>query len=380
MTAAAQALWLFTVAALGTTCGRSGPPSAPNPTLDVDAMAITAPAGFAWRGMTFAHEGYDGIRGYGGEATDASLDSLARLRVDALAIVPYTFMRDAGTPAPLPIPDRLGSETDAAVVAAIARTHARGWRVLLKPQIWLRDGWPGSIDFATDADWEAFLGHYRTWIMHYARMAARHDVEALCIGTELTHATLEHPEFWRKLIAEIRAVYPGTLTYAANWGEEFEGITFWAELDAMGLNGYYPLSPKPDPTDAELLAGAQSWLRMAEGASVAAKRPLWLTEIGYRSVARAWQNPHAGVDGRAADTLAQARCYAALFRAASASERLEGMFIWKWPSFMGYGQGDRTSRWHGDASTEFAPSAPVSADLVRRFYGNAEAPAPPVVE
>ncbi len=366
MTTAAQGLWLLPVVLLASMCRRAAPESPAGP--DATAVDIAAPAALAWRGMTFAHEGYDGIRGYGGEATEASLDSLARLHVDAIAIVPYTFMRDARTPAALPIPDRLGSETDEAVIAAIRKVHTRGWRVLLKPQIWLRDGWPGSIDFDEEADWEAFLGHYRTWMLHYAQMAAAEDVAALCIGTELTYATLEHPAFWRKLIAEIRTVYPGTLTYAANWGEEFEGIAFWAELDAIGLNGYYPLSPKPDPTDAELLQGAQTWMRMADEVSAQAGRPLWLTEVGYRSVTRAWQNPHAGVDGRAADTVAQARCYAALLRAASESERLEGIFLWKWPSFMGYGQGEREGRRHGDASTEFAPSAPVSADLVRRFY------------
>ncbi len=379
MTSAAQGLWLLSVLSLASTCRRATPEA--EVALDIASIEVQAPEAFAWRGMTFAHEGYDGVHGYGGSATEASLDSLGNLHVDALAIVPYTFMRDAGTPTPLPIPEELGGETDAAVVAAIAQTHRRGWRVLLKPQIWLRNGWPGSIDFADDdADWGAFLAHYRTWIMHYAELAAAHDVEALCIGTELTQATLRHPEFWRKLITDVRAVYPGTLTYAANWGEEFEGITFWSELDAIGLNGYYPLSPKPDPSDAELLAGARAWMRMADAVSAEAGKPLWLTEVGYRSVAQAWQNPHAAVDGRAADTLAQARCYAALLRAASESEHLRGIFIWKWPSFLGYGQGERKGRWHGDASTEFAPSAPVSADLVRRFYGKREAPTPPAVK
>ncbi len=375
MTAAAQGLWLLTIVLLASMCRRAAPELQPSPTAGIDlaTLEVVAPADFTWRGMTFAHEGYDGIRGYGGEATRASMDSLARLSVDALAIVPYTFMRDAHRPAALPIPDRKGGETDDAVIAAIAQTHRKGWRVLLKPQIWLRDGWPGSIDFDTAEDWDAFHEYYHTWMMHYARLAAAHEVEALCIGTELTQATLRHPEFWRKLITDVRAVYPGIVTYAANWGEEFEGITFWSELDALGLNGYYPLSPKPDPTDAELLEGAQAWMRMADASAATADKPLWLTEIGYRSVTQAWQNPHAGVDGRASDTLAQARCYAALFQAAAESEHLEGIFIWKWPSYLGYGIGDNVHPvWGGDAAREFAPSAPVSADLVRRFYGNSE--------
>ena len=100
--------------------------------------------------MTFAHEGYDGLTGYGGPSVGPSLDSLTRLDVDAVAIVPYTFMRDAHTPSALPIPDRLGAETDRAVRAAIDSAHARGLRVLLKPQIWVRDAWPGEIVFDSD--------------------------------------------------------------------------------------------------------------------------------------------------------------------------------------------------------------------------------------
>ena len=325
-----------------------------------------------YRGMTFAHEGYDGVHGYGGSASAASLDSLARLGVDALAIVPYTFMRAPDSPAALPIPQRLGTETDSAVAAAIRMAHARGWRVLLKPQIWMRDSWPGAIDFATDVEWAAFLAHYRTWLLHYADLAAAHRVDALCVGTELTRATLEHPGFWRELIAEVRTRYSGRLTYAANWGEEFERITFWADLDAVGLDAYYPLSPKPDPTDAELLAGAQSWMQVADSVSARAGRPLWLTEVGYRSAARAWQNPHAGPAGRAADPVAQRRCYRALARAAAQSPRLTGLFVWKWPSYLDHGRTndptDAPRHWRQDASTEFAPADPESARVLRSIY------------
>ena len=371
---------------LGPTCGRPTPETEapPTTTINVDAasLAIAPPPQLQWRGMTFAHEGYDGIRGYGGTDTEASLDSLAHLGVNAIAIVPYTFMRDAGTPAALPVPEQLGGETDASVIASIQQAHQRGWAAMLKPQIWVKDSWPGEIDFASAEDWSAWQDHYRTWILHYAQLAADHEAEALCIGTELTRAALEHPAFWRKLIEDTRAVYPGTITYAANWGQEFEGITWWDAVDVMGLNGYYPLSPKPAPTDAELLAGAEAWLSMAEALSRRVGRPWWLTEVGYRSVKQAWRNPHAEVAGRASDTLAQARCYAALFRAAADSERLQGTWIWKWPSYLGYGMtdGERTSRWYGDARTEFAPSAPVTADLVRAFYTDEKAPTPPVVK
>ena len=304
-----------------------------------------------WRGMTFSHEGYQGYNGYGGEMMIPSLDSLAKLQVNALSIIPYTFMRQPDQVAELWIPDREGMETDEAVIATIKETHRRGWKVLLKPQIWLRGSWPGAIDFPDEESWQAWLGHYRTWMLHYAQMAADHQVEALCIGTELSRATLEQPEFWRKLISEIRDIYPGKLSYAANWGEEFEQISFWSDLDALGLNGYYPLSKNPQATDVELLQGAQAWMRRADTISMRAGRPLWLTEIGYRWVEGAWIDPHAEPGGRNSDKEAQARCYQALLAAASESQRLNGMFVWEWPSYLGHGyeeQGhDAREAWTG---------------------------------
>ena len=271
----------------------TAPPSVPMPTKPL-------------RGMTFAHEGYRMHNGYGGEKIRPSLDSLARLNVNAIAVVPYTFMRNADKPTGLFIPDDGGSENDASVIYSIREAQRRGWSVMLKPQIWLGGGsWPGDVDFDTPEKWDTFFVNYKYWITHYALLAARENVTALCLGTELVQTTLKHPDRWRDIIRTVRKVYGGQLTYAANWGEEFEGLSFGDELDALGLNSYYPLSKSGHPTDAELLASARDWLRMAAARSREVGKPLWLTEVGYRSVADAWINPHAEPNDRPVDLTAR---------------------------------------------------------------------------
>ena len=326
------------------------------------AEAVALDSTFA-RGMTFAHEGYRGHNGYGGDLVGPSLDSLMRLGVNSVAIVPYTFMRSANSIDSLPVPRHYGAENDSAVRISITQARARGLRVMLKPQIWVRQAWPGEIDFTTEAEWDRFFNAYTAWMMHYARMAQDQGVESLCIGTELTQATLKYPQRWRALIADVRRAYDGTLTYAANWGQEFEQLTFWDALDVIGLNSYYPLSYTDAPTDAELEAGARQWMRMADSVSLAHDRPLWLTEVGYRSVARAWINPHADAGDRPADAVAQERCYQALATAARQSTHLRGMFIWKWPSYLGH----RESR-EGNA-TGFVPGGKPAGAVLRELYG-----------
>jgi hypothetical protein len=315
-------------------------------------------------GMTFAHEGYRIHNGYGGEKIKPSLDSLGKLNVNALAIVPYTFMRNPTTPTTLFIPSDAGQENDWATMCSAKEAHQRGWFTMLKPQIWVGGGhWPGDVDFGTDEDWNTFFANYTYWIMHYAALAEREQIGALCLGTELVKTTIKHPARWKEIIAKVRKVYGGQLTYAANWGEEFDGFTFWEDLDAIGLNSYYPLSKKDEPTDEELLAGAREWMNMAAEVSRKTGRPLWLTEVGFRSVDKAWTNPHAAGGDRNANGAAQARCFEALTIAANETPELKGMFIWKWPSFLG------RENWRGGGK-EFSVGGKPAAHVVGDFNGN----------
>jgi len=336
---------------------------------DILDFSISAPASRPMpttplSGMTFAHQGYRVHNGYGGEKIKPSLDSLAELNVNALAVVPYTFQRDPNKVGELPIGDSAGGENDWATACSLREAHTRGWFTMLKPQIWVgRGSWPGDIDFETEQEWDEFFDHYTYWILHYALLAEQEKAGALCIGTELRYTTLKHPERWREVIKKVRMVYGGQLTYAANWGEEFEGFSLWDDLDAIGLNSYYPISESDNPTDEDLLAGARRWIKMAQAVSRKFGKPLWLTETGYRSVTMPWKNPHAEAGERAADTRAQARCYEALLTAATETPELKGIFIWKWPSYLGADEGGRSS------GRNFSPGGKEAAGVLGDFYG-----------
>ncbi|WP_273446941.1 glycoside hydrolase family 113 [Neolewinella agarilytica] len=315
-------------------------------------------------GMTFAHQGYRVHNGYGGEKIKPSLDSLAELNVNALAIVPYTFQRDPNKVGDLPIGDSAGGENDWATACSIREAHSRGWFTMLKPQIWVgRGSWPGDIEFETEEEWDDFFERYTYWILHYALLAEKEKVGALCIGTELRYTTLKHPERWREVIRKVRMVYGGQVTYAANWGDEFEGFTFWDELDAIGLNSYYPISDSDTPTDEELLTGARRWMKLAQAVSQKTGKPLWLTETGFRSVSTPWKNPHAEAGDRAPDQRAQARCYRALVTAADETPELKAIFIWKWPSYLGADEGSRSP------GRNFSPGGKEAAEVLAGFYG-----------
>lgn len=79
--------------------------------------------------------------------------------------------------------------------------------------------------------WDRWWWSYQRFAVHYARVASMRKVPSLTIGHALTR-TEAQPERWRALIAEVRDVYQGKLSYAAS-AESFDRVAFWDALDGV---------------------------------------------------------------------------------------------------------------------------------------------------
>ena len=145
----------------------------------------------------------------------------------------------------------------------------------------------------------------------------------------------KRPGQWRRIIAEVRAVYRGKLTYSANWYQEFEDVKFWDELDYIGIQAYFPLTDKTAPTVEELRRGWQSHVTAIEKIQRKYRKLVLFTEIGYQSKSAAaiapweWSRSYAVADG-AGDLQTQANCYEAFFQTFWNREWFAGSYIWKW--------------------------------------------------
>ncbi|TDT43755.1 hypothetical protein CLV90_2878 [Maribacter spongiicola] len=310
------------------------------------------------KGFNFAHEGYSIYNGYGSKKATESLLKQKNMGSNAMAIVPYTGINDINTPTPLHFSDNAGSENDDAIVHAVATASDMGMYTLLKPQIYVGGSWPGGIDMPTDAQWHKFHDYYYRWIRHYAFLAEIHEMDALCIGVEFTKATLSQPDAWRAMIKKTRALYSGQLTYAANWGAEFEEIEFWNDLDFIGLNSYYPLSKKDNPTNEEMSLQFDTIKTKIKKVYDRFKKPIVFTEIGFRSVDTPWKNPHAEAD----DTIneeAQRRAYEIIFKGIQDEPWCRGILWWKFPSFIEY---------RGEHNSAFTPNNKLAEETVREWF------------
>lgn len=282
------------------------------------------------QGMTLSTPGIG--EDWGSDAMVGTLDELAALGVNWIAIHPYAEIRRDGEVRgyygrlPSPAPPRW-------IRRPIEEAHRRGMKVLVKPHLayWGSGfAWRGEIEFTTAAAWDRFFATYGSWVTRLADLAR--DADAFAVGTELDR-TVRHEAQWRALIAAVRRDFPGPLTYAANWSD-YRQVPFWDALDAVGIQAYFPLLTAPDqgrtPSQGELDAG---WARiMGELRDFRRRTGKWVvfTELGYSRSSRAPYEPwDYGVGGTDAE-LVQARCLEAALKAIAAEPAVVGSFLWKW--------------------------------------------------
>src|SRR5687767_10105409 len=127
-------------------------------------IALAAPAARAApveRGVCYAHAwGRGGRDGYGTETSARTRDRLLGLGVDSISLMPYALMRTVEST--IIMPNHGAGETDERLRTETRAAHARGLRVVLKPNIWiLGDAWPGALAWKSDAAFDAWFASLR---------------------------------------------------------------------------------------------------------------------------------------------------------------------------------------------------------------------------
>jgi hypothetical protein len=213
-----------------------------------------------------------------------------------------------------------------------------GIKIMLKPHIWLQKRengkWRSDIKMETEQDWNIWFESYNQTILKYAKLAEDLQIEQFCIGTELETTVYEKPDQWKALIKQVKATYKGKLTYAANWDNEYKEVPFWNELDYIGIQAYFPISAKDDPTLSEL----ENYWRKHAGqiALVSSKfnKPILFTELGYKSIQGASKKPWEwnGMNSLYSKISKgeQLLCYQAFFNTIWKEPWFHGIHIWEW--------------------------------------------------
>ena len=263
---------------------------------------------------------------------------LLKTNIEWIAVIPYFYQKDENTKH-LNTPDSLGiwSKRDSAFIKDINKLRLKGLAIMLKPHIWMSSGWRSNINFDVKNDWNDWFSDYRKNMIHYAKMAQKTNSELFCIGTELRSSLKEVPKKWIALIKEIKAIYKGKLTYAANWDDPFEFTEFWNELDYIGVQAYFPLTKKSNPNLTQIKRGWNKHITNLKELSAIYKKPILFTEVGYRNDIHAtktpwkWGNIFERLYLKKSDET-QFLAYQALFEKLWHQDWFAGLFPWEWTS------------------------------------------------
>ncbi len=301
------------------------------------------------RGMTVSCPGYGRI--WGSRSMESSLSELADLGVQWVSIHPYAGVRRNGT-----IRSEPAAETGY-LERAVAYAKQAGIQLFWKPHLayWGSFEWRGTIEFGNDeAAWRRFFDGYRVFILDHARFAEQHGIPLLSIGLEYENTTAREAE-WRRIIADVRRVYSGQITYSANW-DRLEAVPFWDALDLIGVQAYFPLSRDSNPSVEAIRAGWGAPLERLRLLSERVGKPVIFTEIGYDVSPVAASEPWLANSRESdANRALQQRLMEVALRRIEEEPFIRGMFWWKWMP---------GSRQYGD----FAMRHPQVMETLRRAW------------
>jgi hypothetical protein len=316
----------------------------PGPALTLAAqLALASPGAHAWadsevggvRGVTVGpiENGYHPGVGYGSPAYERTLDEALRKGATWVAITPFGRVGSlAGLGVDLTFEEPF-VQNRVDVLRAITQARARGLRVLLVPHLWVESGeWRALVDPGSDAGWQAWAASYQQFVLAWAAVAELGGADMFSVGVEMrSWVTGHHASSFEDMVASVRRVYHGVVTYSANW-DDVDRTAVLGSLDVIGINAFYPLADHAGASDAELLEGGKRVRDKVHALAEAWGKPVLFTEIGYTTrpdpAVRPWEWPDS-MTHVVVDEAAQAAAYRALLAPVLDEPDFAGFFVWR---------------------------------------------------
>ncbi|MGY5352246.1 glycoside hydrolase family 113 [Wenyingzhuangia sp. IMCC45533] len=289
------------------------------------------------------------------EIKESSFDSIYGLGANWVSIIPYAISKGYETTLTYNTSQHWWGERYEGVTALIQHAKKHQLKVMLKPHVWFVGGAATDFVLSSESDWITWEKNYNNYILFYAKVAQEQKVEILCFSTELKRVVQKRPLFFEKLIKQVKTVYSGKLTYAANW-DNYQNVTFWNQLDYIGIDAYFPLSDEKQPTLQTLKTAWAPIKNHLEELSGQLDKPVLFTEYGFEScdfnTKQTWGSNGAYPENQQAQLIA----YQSLFDTFYSQKWFAGGFLWKWHLT------DRTQR---NVKTSFTPQGKKAMSVVK---------------
>lgn len=238
--------------------------------------------------------------------------------------------------------------SDTAVIKAVEYAKSLNLKTVVKLHINPTNSNQSRTDILP-TDFTTWWESKKGMVFHYAQICQQNDVDMFIISTELSKVDgTAYSSYWKSLIAQVRNTYSGIITYAANW-DNYQNVSFWSDLNMIGIDAYFPLLPRNEKQTIYIKQAwtscqvpgdyyGKNWLQTLRDFSIASKKNILFTEIGYSSknmtdpsdsvLAKPYSDPDdfAGT----VDMEVQTKAYAGFIETFLREDWFEGFFIWEW--------------------------------------------------
>lgn len=197
-----------------------------------------------------------------------------------------------------------------------------GLQVILKPTVNCANGiWRAHINFfdedvPCEPKWSEWFEAYTKFQLHYAKIAEEMGCGIFIAGCEMVMSERREQE-WRKLIADLRRVYSGLISYNTDKYQE-HNVKWWDCVDIISSSGYYP---------------ADDWENQLDRIEKVVKhfeKPFFFAEAGCMSTKGSDIVPNNWELDGVLDLEGQAEWYSKAFAAMKKRAWVKGVALWSW--------------------------------------------------
>ena len=234
------------------------------------------------------------------------------------------------------------STTPASLAEGIRAAHAHGYKVFIEPLLSIDQPapngsrWAGAVTFPRgSANFTAWFESYWEALEPYFQAAQRTGAEQMAIGTELADLEGASPNYWYWLIQQARNVYSGRLTYDMNFTSLSLPVREWMRtpsLSSIGVSLYTTLAGANERVP--LASIPERWAAIVgtrlDTFAIALRKPLFISEVGYRNNSDAMFKPYLQTSDAPHDPKLQAALYDAALMFALSDHHITGIYFWAW--------------------------------------------------
>lgn len=297
--------------------------------------------------------GFMGIRGtWNNEEAERSMELMSSTTGANWTAIAFSALQATPQSTAIPYWDE-PTVTDEEIKWAIIKAKSLNLKVCLKPIVNCADGtWRAHINFfdkdvPCEPKWSEWFSSYSTFILHYAAIAEEMGCEMFCIGCELVQADRREQE-WRTLIAKVRNIYSGILTYNCDKYQE-DNVTWWDALDVISSSGYYPehdWEEQLDRIEKVVLAHGKPFFFMEAGCP---------SRTGSAAIPNDWN-----LTGEPSQE-EQSRFYRTMFTHSNSRKWVQGFMLWDWPARLYPIE-------QGPQNDDYCMYGKEAADVIKEFY------------